>query len=81
MTPAVGAALLGGRALARTSPVAGSALVHAAQNAFFHGFKVGVGVAAVTAVVGAALVTRVLPPRPTLTLEDELAELHSDKPS
>ena len=77
----VGAALLGGRTLARTSPVAGSALVHAAQNAFFHGFKVGVGVAAVIAVVGAALVTRVLPPRPTLTLEDEFAELHSDKSS
>jgi hypothetical protein len=55
--------------------------VHAAQNAFFHGFKVGVGVAAVIAVVGAALVTRVLPPRPTLTLEDEFAELHSDKSS
>jgi hypothetical protein len=32
-------------------------------------------------VVGAVLVTRVLPPRPTLTLEDELAELYSDKRS
>jgi EmrB/QacA subfamily drug resistance transporter len=71
----IGGALIGAQQLARSNPRAAGLLDHAARGAFFHGFKGGVGVSAVIAVVGAVLVFIILPPQPTTTLDDELSQL------
>ncbi|HSS09620.1 MAG TPA: MFS transporter [Acidimicrobiales bacterium] len=71
----VGAALLGARHLAASNPQAANLLTHAAHSAFFGGFKAGCMVSAGVALAGAVFVAIVLPPRPTETLDDEVAEL------
>jgi hypothetical protein len=50
-------------------------LRHAAQSAFFDGFKAGCLVAAGIALAGAAFVAMVLPARPMESLEPEPIEL------
>jgi EmrB/QacA subfamily drug resistance transporter len=70
----VGAALIGARQLAQSNPRAAGLLTHAAQHAFFDGFKVGCLVAAAVAVVGATFVALVLPARPTEVPEPELID-------
>jgi hypothetical protein len=71
----VGAALLGARQLATSNPHAANLLRHAAQSAFFDGFKAGCLVAAGVALAGATFVAMVLPARPVASLEPEPIEL------
>jgi EmrB/QacA subfamily drug resistance transporter len=71
----VGAALLGARQLATSNPHAANLLRHAAQSAFFDGFKAGCLVAAGIALAGATFVAMVLPARPMESLEPEPIEL------
>jgi EmrB/QacA subfamily drug resistance transporter len=71
----IGAALIGAHQLARSNPGAAGLLDHAARQAFFHGFKGGVGLSAVIATIGSVLVLVILPPQPKATLEDELSQL------
>jgi EmrB/QacA subfamily drug resistance transporter len=69
----VGAALIGARQLSTSNPHAANLLTHAAQSAFFAGFKAGCVVAAVVALGGAVFVAVVLPAHPVEPLESEFA--------
>ena len=77
----IGAALIGAHQLAGSNPRAATLLDHAARQAFFHGFKGGVSVSAAIALVGAVAVLVILPPHPTVSLDDELAQITTLPPA